>query len=231
MGQDFLERSVHAPSPLITGKVDSISDAQQLLFNSPEMSIGAALANRQRLANIKSPKGTIVSMTPQPSVNGRFNPALFANPQDVRQVRNMDQYAWMPQYRPGATSNATPGSQKQNVNPEMGTKKAQNVQENLLKYIQFQSPKPQPRYPIHFSTPQTHPQQAQYMYQNTQPISNNLQQQIQQIPYRPQQQQQQYAQQQYQQQQQQQQQQLQQQRQKKEAEKAKNVKKILKDLQ
>jgi len=185
--RELLQRSVHAPSPLITGRVESIADSSQTQFiwNSPDAKLNAALVNRQRLEGIKSPQGRRdFGRTPTREMN--YNMAMngnMMNPDINKFSKNMNQQMFVNQSNKQTnTSNSSSVQNNSSIkkqgkhNPELA-RKALNAQGNLLKYLQ--TPKSQPRNNMNNFVPQQNfPQQQQFDQQ-----SQFYQQQFQQTQY------------------------------------------------
>lgn len=151
-----LERCGHAPSPLINGKVLTITDSKnQSIFNSPEYRHTSILSNRSRFADPISSSKFTLSVSNVQNESSPTSTIDWSDDTDVVSEEHNVICENIEKYRTGFTlisqlkenSFSSTNSSKHSTplislrNQQETNRKAMNVQEHLLGYLENPKPK------------------------------------------------------------------------------------------
>jgi len=135
-----MERSGHAPSPLINGRVVTVADSKNHFFlNSPDIRKPGMMANYDKfVGNKSSPNDSQASTKSSGSDNGVMadeisflNVNLSGYTHEGTLLSQINQ----PGKSAHSSVHSTPTVDKRPINPKPNAKKALNIQGNLLKFI------------------------------------------------------------------------------------------------
>lgn len=137
-----LERSLHAPSPLITGKLTSMADSRNQLLNSPDVRLGPGVVKRNSKFGNQQPSAIEESSDDVDAISDEKN---LIN-QNINKYQNGLFNHFLMRKNEGPTSNSSSmnnqinGFNKPIQETKTTHKKALNAQTNLLDFLKKNTP-------------------------------------------------------------------------------------------